>query len=60
VVPHVHFELLQLVRQQEAMRHEVVLALEETLQSRDDYTKDVFLCEVIHEWVAVDHTRLIF
>lgn len=52
MVPHVHFELLQLVRQQEAMRHEVVLALEETLQSRDDYTKDVFLCEVLKERIT--------
>jgi len=33
VVAHVHFKLLQLIRQQEAVWHEVVLTLEETLQS---------------------------
>ena len=47
-------EVADLVGQQEAVRHELVVNWEEALQSADDHTEDVLLGEVVHQRVAVE------
>lgn len=49
------FEVSHFVRQQEGVRHELVVDWKESLQARDDHAEDVLLCEVVHQRVSVEN-----
>lgn len=48
-MPHVNFEVLNFIRQQEGVRHEAEVCREEALQSADDHAENVLLGEVLSE-----------
>ena len=49
-------EVTHLIRQQETVRHELVIDWEEPLKPAYDHTKDILLGEVIHQWVSIEDT----
>lgn len=49
-------EIPYLVREEETVRHELVVNREEALEATDYYAEDVLFCKVIHEWVPVKYT----
>ena len=59
-------EVPHLICEQEGIGHKLVIKREKPLQSRDDYTENVFLCKVVHEgisveqivWVCLDHVKV--
>jgi hypothetical protein len=46
-VAHVNFEVLHFVGEQEAVRHETVVAGEEALEATDDNAENIFLCKML-------------
>ena len=44
---HMNLKILDLIRQQEAIRHEAVVIWKKTLEPADDDAKNVFLCKML-------------
>jgi hypothetical protein len=44
---HMNLKILDLIWQQEAIRHEAVVIRKKALEPADDDTKNVFLCEML-------------
>ena len=49
-VPHVHFQILDLVRKQKGVWHEPVVLRVETLQAGDNHAENVLLCKVLYRY----------
>lgn len=52
---HVQVKVLDLIRQQKGVWHELVLLREESLESADYNAENIFLCKMIHEWVSINN-----
>ena len=55
---HVLLQILDFIRQEEGVWHEAVVYWEKPLQSTNDDTENVFLCEMVHQRVTVNQSSL--
>ena len=53
ILPQMVLEVAHFIGQKKAVRHELVVDREESLQSTDDNAKYVLLCEVVHQWIPI-------
>lgn len=48
-------EIPYFVREQEAVRHEFIINWEESLESTDNYAKNILFCKMVHQWIPVEN-----
>jgi hypothetical protein len=49
-------EVPDFIGEEKRVRHELIIDREESLQSTDNNTEDVFLCKMVHERVSIEGT----